>query len=113
MITVGAFEAKTHLSALLERVGLQSRMEHRPGQLSGGECQRVAFVRSLANQPKLLLADEPTGALDQQTADTLAELLIELNEDQQTTLIVVTHAQALADRMQRSLRIRDGRIGGA
>ena len=96
--------------ALLERVGLGDRMDHRPGQLSGGECQRVAFVRALANKPRLLLADEPTGALDQQTANTLTELLLELNRDEETTLIVVTHAQGLAERMQRTLRIRDGLI---
>lgn len=95
---------------LLERVGLAERMDHRPGQLSGGECQRVAFVRALANQPRLLLADEPTGALDQRTAATLADLLLELNRDEETTLIVVTHASALADRMQRRVRICDGLI---
>ena len=97
---------------LLKRVGLGERTDHRPGQLSGGECQRVAFVRSLANEPRLLLADEPTGALDQATADNLAELLIELNRDLNTTLIVVTHAASLAARMQRRLRIQDGRIVG-
>jgi ABC-type lipoprotein export system ATPase subunit len=95
---------------LLQRVGLGDRTSHRPGQLSGGERQRVAVVRSLINQPKLLLADEPTGALDRATAQNLAQLLVDLNRDLQVTLIVVTHAPDLAGKMQRLLELRDGRL---
>src|SRR3989441_5371866 len=95
---------------LLEKVGLSSRTAHRPGQLSGGERQRVAVVRALINQPKLLLADEPTGALDRASAQNLAELLVRLNQEEGVTLIVVTHALDLAKRMGRVLELRDGRL---
>lgn len=101
---------------LLERVGLADRMDHRPGQLSGGEKQRVALVRALINQPVLLLADEPTGSLDQQRADELAQLLIDLNREENVTLIVVTHAPTLARRMGRVLVLENGTLtdrGGA
>jgi len=93
---------------LLTRVGLTERMNYRPGQLSGGERQRCAVVRALINQPKLLLADEPTGALDRATADSLASLLLDLNREQGTALIVVTHAPDLARKMSRVLELRDG-----
>lgn len=96
--------------ALLKRVGLDHRMGHRPSQLSGGECQRVAVVRALINQPKLLLADEPTGALDSQSADGLSELLLELNREDGVTLIVVTHSIALAKQMGRTLELSDGAL---
>lgn len=95
---------------LLTRVGLSERMNYRPGQLSGGERQRVAVVRALINQPKLLLADEPTGALDRATADSLATLLLDLNREQGTALIVVTHAPELARKMGRVLELRDGQL---
>ena len=95
---------------LLKRVGLDHRMGHRPAQLSGGECQRVAVVRALINRPKLLLADEPTGALDGQSAEALSELLLELNREDGVTLIVVTHSMALATRMSRTLELRDGAL---
>jgi lipoprotein-releasing system ATP-binding protein len=95
---------------LLDRVGLRTRLEHRPGQLSGGERQRVAVVRALVNQPLLLLADEPTGALDSKASDELSELLVELNDEGKMTLIVVTHAESLAKRMKRVLRLTDGSI---
>ncbi len=95
---------------LLTRVGLETRMHHRPGQLSGGERQRVALVRALINQPALLLADEPTGALDRQRADELAELLVALNREENVTLIVVTHTPSLARHMQRTLHLRDGQL---
>ena len=95
---------------LLEKVGLSGRLSHRPGQLSGGERQRVAVVRALINQPKLLLADEPTGALDRASAQNLADLLVRLNHEEGVTLIVVTHALDLANRLGRVLELRDGRL---
>ena len=93
---------------LLKRVGLGERLRHRPGQLSGGERQRVAVVRALINQPQLLLADEPTGALDRAAAEQLAQLLLELNREEGVTLIVVTHAPDLARKMGRVLELKDG-----
>lgn len=95
---------------LLRRVGLAERWHHRPGQLSGGERQRVAVVRALINQPQLLLADEPTGALDHASATALGQLLVELNKEEGVTLIVVTHALDLAKRMGRVMRLEEGRL---
>ncbi len=97
---------------LLDRVGLGRRIDHRPGQLSGGERQRVAVVRALINQPELLLADEPTGALDRAAAEELARLLIELNREERVTLILATHAPDLAARMKRVFELQDGRLTG-
>jgi ABC-type lipoprotein export system ATPase subunit len=88
-------------------------MDHRPGQLSGGERQRTAVVRALINRPQLLLADEPTGALDHVSAQNLAEILVELNREETVTLIVVTHALDLARRLQRVSEIKDGRLQNA
>ncbi len=98
---------------LLKRVGLGERLHHRPGQLSGGERQRVAVVRALINQPKLLLADEPTGALDRNSAQGMAQLLVELNREEQVTLVLVTHALELARQMSRILELRDGQLVSA
>lgn len=95
---------------LLERVGLSGRLGHRPGQLSGGERQRVAVVRALINAPSLLLADEPTGALDRAAADNLAELLTEIHREEGVVLVVITHAPHLAARMGRVLELRDGTL---
>jgi lipoprotein-releasing system ATP-binding protein len=95
---------------LLKRVGLGERTSHRPGELSGGERQRVAVVRALINQPRLLLADEPTGSLDQTSARELGQLLLELNREEGVTLIVVTHAPDLARRMSRVLELKEGRL---
>ncbi len=95
---------------LLDRVGLIDRAGHRPAQLSGGEMQRVAVVRALINQPRLLLADEPTGSLDSAAADELGKLLVELNEEKGLALVVVTHSQALAGRMSRQLSLQDGLV---
>jgi lipoprotein-releasing system ATP-binding protein len=95
---------------LLDSVGLGDRLGHRPGQLSGGERQRVAVVRALINEPQLLLADEPTGALDRASALQLGDLLVRLNREQGLTLIVVTHALDLAGRMGRVLELRDGQL---
>jgi predicted ABC-type transport system involved in lysophospholipase L1 biosynthesis ATPase subunit len=100
-------------TALLERVGLGARLHHRPGQLSGGECQRVAVVRAMINQPGLLLADEPTGSLDAAHAVALADLLLELNQEEQVALVVVTHSEALAQRMNPVYRLHDGRLAPA
>jgi|SRR6185436_7725978 ABC-type lipoprotein export system ATPase subunit len=103
-------QVKVRAKRLLNRVGLGARLDHRPGQLSGGECQRVAVVRALINQPTLLLADEPTGSLDHQAAQKLSELLVELNREEGVALIVVTHAKDLAERMQKVKRLEEGRL---
>lgn len=95
---------------LLKRVGLGERLHHRPGQLSGGERQRAAVVRALINCPQVLLADEPTGALDHASATALTQLLVELNKEEGVTLIVVTHAMDLAKRMGRVARIESGKL---
>ncbi len=95
---------------LLDRVGLKHRLTHRPGQLSGGECQRVAVVRALINQPKLLLADEPTGSLDHAAATNLGQLLAELNKEEGVALVLVTHSLELARQMPRVLELRDGEL---
>lgn len=95
---------------LLEKVGLQERLGHLPARLSGGERQRVALVRALIMQPELLLADEPTGALDAHTSDELIELLCALNADEGTALLAVTHSERLARRMARVLELRDGHL---
>ena len=102
--------AETRAERLLKRVGLGERLHHRPGQLSGGERQRVAVVRALINQPQLLLADEPTGALDHASATALGQLLIELNREEGVTLILVTHALELAKRMGRAWELVDGKL---
>ena len=98
---------------LLRRVGLGERLHHRPGQLSGGERQRAAVVRALINQPQLLLADEPTGALDHASATSLGQLLVELNQEEGVTLIIVTHALDLAKRMGRVMELSDGKLQSA
>ena len=103
-------EAPARAERLLKRVGLGERMTHRPGQLSGGERQRAAVVRALINQPKLLLADEPTGALDRAAAGQLAQLLLELNREEGVSLIVVTHAPDLARKMGRVFELADGAL---
>ena len=103
-------EVTERAKSLLERIGLKDRMQHRPGQLSGGECQRVAVVRALINQPMLILADEPTGALDRASTDRLADLLEELNREDGLTILTVTHSEHLAGRMQRQLRLQDGKL---
>ena len=103
-------EARDRASSLLERVGLAERMAHRPGELSGGEQQRVALARALVQGPKLLLADEPTGNLDPDTAAEMLDLMLSLNEEQETTLLVVTHSLALADRFPRQLALENGQF---
>lgn len=95
---------------LLELVGLGDRLDHLPNQLSGGQRQRVAVARALANEPALILADEPTGSLDSQSSDEIMKLLADLNESQGTTMLVVTHDRRVAQATRRILRMEDGRI---
>lgn len=102
--------ARDRAEKLLKRVGLGERLNHRPAQLSGGERQRTAVVRALINDPRLLLADEPTGALDQSSAGNLADLLVEINRESKVALITVTHSPSLAARMSRALELRNGRL---
>jgi len=103
-------EVEERAVSLLERVGLKDWMLHRPGQLSGGQRQRVAVVRALINQPKLLLADEPTGSLDEHAAQNIAELLVELNQSEQVTLILATHSIKLAEHMGQVLKLSNGTL---
>jgi lipoprotein-releasing system ATP-binding protein len=101
-------EMEKRAAALLEEVGLSHRATHRPGELSGGEQQRVAVARALALDPKLVLADEPTGNLDTATSDAIHDLFFQINRQHGTTIIVVTHNPAFAERMPRVVKLRDG-----
>ena len=104
----GALE--TRARALLDEVGLKERVLHRPGELSGGEQQRVALARALVLDPKLILADEPTGNLDSKTSQQIHELFFQINQQRGTTLIIVTHNMALAQSMPRMVTLKDGRV---
>jgi lipoprotein-releasing system ATP-binding protein len=95
---------------LLLRVGLGEHLDHHPAQLSGGEQQRVAVVRALINQPKLILADEPTGSLDADSSENLSDLLVQLNKEEQVTLIVVTHSMELAAKMNKTFMLKNGAL---
>jgi ABC-type lipoprotein export system ATPase subunit len=95
---------------LLDRVGLAEFVNHRPAQLSGGQRQRVAVARALINQPKVLLADEPTGSLDQTTAEQIGDLLVDVHKTEDVTLVMVTHAIGLAERMDHIYRLENGKL---
>ncbi|MDX6018842.1 putative ABC transporter ATP-binding protein YbbA [Scandinavium sp. V105_16] len=103
-------QGRSHAKALLEQLGLGKRLHHLPAQLSGGEQQRVALARAFNGRPDLLFADEPTGNLDRQTGDRIADLLFSLNREHGTTLVLVTHDPALAARCDRRLRLVNGQL---
>ncbi|SQI26700.1 ABC transporter ATP-binding protein [Salmonella enterica subsp. arizonae] len=103
-------QSKAGAKALLEQLGLGKRRDHLPAQLSGGEQQRVALARAFNGRPDVLFADEPTGNLDRQTGDKIADLLFSLNREHGTTLILVTHDLALAARCDRRLRLVNGKL---
>ncbi len=109
LVRGGGDTARARALALLDRVGLADKAGARPGQLSGGERQRVAVVRALINKPALLLADEPTGSLNEEAAESLADLILELRRDEGMAVVVVTHAPAIAARFGRIVELRHGR----
>ncbi len=103
-------EAKDRAIELLTRVGLNGRLHHRPAQMSGGEKQRVSFARALANRPKVIFADEPTANLDSRQSDNLMNLIQELRQEHQTTVVIVTHHEGLKENADRIVYMQDGRI---
>ena len=107
---VSPAERQERAQAALKRVGLADRMQNRPNQLSGGQQQRVAVARAIINQPKLLLADEPTGALDSRTTSEVLDLFDELHRDQGMTILLVTHEHNVAERAERIVHFHDGRL---
>ena len=106
-------EAKPRAELLLEDVGLKDRQTHRPSELSGGEQQRVAVARALANDPDIVLADEPSGNLDTRTGRKLHDLLLRLNSDKSTSFLIATHNRELADSCDRELELREGKLNGS
>ncbi len=105
-----SLESENRAIDLLSRVGLSDRLHHRPGQLSGGEKQRVSFARALANRPKIIFADEPTANLDSRQSDNLMTLIQELRHEHQTTIMIVTHHEGLKENADRIIQMKDGRI---
>lgn len=103
-------QREKRVKELLEMVGLQDKMKQRPGQLSGGECQRVAVVRALVNEPRVILADEPTGSLDHESAANLGELLKEINKKEKVALVIVTHSLSLAEKMPVRYELTKGKL---
>jgi lipoprotein-releasing system ATP-binding protein len=103
-------EARGRAGAILHEVGLGDRLTHKPGELSGGEQQRVAVARALIMEPEIILADEPTGNLDSETGKKIEDILLDLNKMKRITLVVVTHNRMLADRMSKNIGLRDGKI---
>lgn len=103
-------DRKELINKVIDAVGLSNRVDHLPSQLSGGQMQRVAIARALVNQPKVILADEPTGNLDKATGEEIMELLVNLNKDFKTTVIIVTHNQEIADKCSRTINFSDGKI---
>ena len=103
-------EARKRAEAILNDLGLRDRMTHKPGELSGGEQQRVAVARALMMEPEILLADEPTGNLDSETGSRIGDILVQLNKTRQITLVVVTHNPLLAKQMSRRIGLQDGKI---
>ncbi len=110
MEIIGMKEAKSRAGQLLEEVDLTNRGHHYPTELSGGEQQRIAIARAFANNPKILLADEPTGNLDSKNGQHIFDLMTELHRQNNVTLVLVTHDQLLADKAQRQIRLQDGRV---
>ena len=106
----GVKNARAQSAELLERVGLKERMSHYPSQLSGGEQQRVAIARAFSNEPKILFADEPTGNLDEETGQSVEDLLFEINQEKGTTLILVTHDLDLAQKTNKIIKLKGGKV---
>ena len=109
---VGAAKRTARAKELLELVGMEKRMDHQPNELSGGQKQRVAIARAMANDPAVLLADEPTGALDSATGRVVMDLFHKLHKEQGKTILLITHSRELAAECERIITIRDGRITG-